>query len=102
MQAFFPEPFTDKEIDILVQYCMVHKEGEPLLTKEKKAQVVEKAKLKNTATLNEYNKRLRNKHGLVFKGRQWTLNPILFIPDGTKELQLLIVVKDNALARQDI
>lgn len=102
MQAFFPEPFTNKEIEILVQYCMVYKDGETLLSKENKAKVVEKSKLKSIATLNEYNKRLRNKHGLVFKGRQWTLNPILYIPDSAKELQLLIVVKDNALARKDL
>lgn len=95
MQPFFPEPFTNKEIEILVAYNLCYKADEALLTKQNKEFVVEKTKLKNITTLNEYNKRLRNKYGLIIKKGQWTLNPILIIPEGTKELQLTVVVKER-------
>lgn len=95
MQPFFPEPFTNKEIEILVAYNLCYKVDEPLLTKANKEFVVEKTKLKNITTLNEYNKRLRNKYGLIVKKGLWTLNPILVIPEGTKELQLTVVVKER-------
>ena len=100
MQAFFPENFTEKEIEVLLHYCIIHEEGTPLLTKENKEKVAKMAKLKGIATLNEYNKRLRNKYGLTYdsKTRLWGINPILYIPEKYDEVQLVVNIKQrNAL-----
>lgn len=105
MQAFFPESFTEKEIEILLHYCSVYEDNKPLLTKENKEKVAELAKLKGIATLNEYNKRLRNKYGLTFdsKTKQWTINPVLYVPSGYDEVQLVVNLKQrDALARKDL
>lgn len=101
MQAFFVEEFTAKELEILTHYCHLYKDGEELLSKENKEKVVQLAKLKSVATLNEYNKRLRNKYGLVYnpKRKDWTINPVLFIPEEYDELELVINIKRNAVAR---
>lgn len=101
MQAFFPENFTDKEIEILLHYCSLHEDGKPLLTKENKEEVARLAKLKSLATLNEYNKRLRNKYGLTFNARTglWGINPVLYVPKDYSEVQLVVTLKQrNALA----
>jgi hypothetical protein len=103
MQSFFLEDFTPKELEILTLYCNLYSKDEPLLSKENKKKVVELAKLKNVATLNEYNKRLRSKYGLVYdpRSRDWTLNPVFYIPEECDELELQINLKQNALARQN-
>ena len=103
MQAFFLESFTPKELEILTHYCNLYDDQEVLLSPKNKKRVVELAKLKSVATLNEYNKRLRNKYGLVYspKQRDWIINPVLFIPKEYDELELVINIKQNALARPD-
>lgn len=94
MQAFLPEALTNKERDILVEYCLASKSPTDVFTKEVKAIVMEKSKLKDNITLNEYNKRLRNKHAFVVgKGNVWQINPMFIVPHNIDLLELSILIK---------
>jgi len=97
MQAFFLENFTPKELEILLHFCNLYEEDKDLFSKHNKERIVELAKLKNTATLNEYIKRLRNKYGLTYsvQKKAWIVNPVLFIPPEFDELELVINIKQN-------
>ena len=66
LQAFFPQEFTDKEREILLQYLLCLDESLSIHDKEVKLRVTEKCKLKSTASLNVYNERLRDKQASKF------------------------------------
>ena len=95
MQVFFPEPFTQKEIEVLVAYCMVHIPGTNILSRPNKAEVVKRCNLKGATSLNEYNKRLRNKYGFIYSKGEWILNPVLYLPAEAEEVTLIVNIKQR-------
>lgn len=94
MQAFLPEPFTNKERDILVLYCIHSKQPKDVFSRAVKQAVMKDAGLKNGVTLNEYNKRLRNKLGFIYNTtiRDWQINPMFMIPDYVDGLELALII----------
>lgn len=100
MQAFLPEALTNKEKDILVAYCLISTTPKDVFSKATKQAVILATGLKNFTTLNEYNKRLRNKMAFVFKDRIWQINPMFVVPNDISELELSINIKNrDALER---
>lgn len=102
MQAFLLEPLTNKEKDILVWYCYHYSSDKTVFSKDTKEAVLKSSGLKNIVTLNEYNKRLRNKRAFIYVPsiRSWTINPIFLIPKDIDSLELTITInKRNALDR---
>lgn len=94
MQAFLPEAFTNKERDILVLYCIHSKQPSDVFSKPVKRAVMRDAGLKNGVTLNEYNKRLRNKLGFIYNTtiKDWQINPMFMIPDNVDGLELSLII----------
>jgi hypothetical protein len=102
MQAFLPEAFTNKERDILVLYCMHSKSPKDVFSRATKQAVLKASGLKDGITLNEYNKRLRNKMGFIYSTaiKDWQINPMFMIPDYVDGLELsLIINKRDVLDR---
>jgi hypothetical protein len=90
LQAFFPQEFTDKEREILLQYLLCLDESLSIHDKEVKLRVTEKCKLKSTASLNVYNERLRDKQAFIIKGKEWIVNPLLYVPKETTKYNLKV------------
>lgn len=87
LQSFLPQPLTEKEREVLVQYLLSPNQDD-LFCHSNKTFVKQAAKFKTMEVLNEYNRKLRNKQVFIPKGSKWIINPILNIPSGTTKYNL--------------